>query len=264
MAAGELPAGWGVLVTRPADQADTLCRLIEAAGGEAIRLPLLEIAPVAPDSAGPLRLQNLGRVDWLVFTSTNAVRHAFGLCGVEWLQGSGVKIAAIGQATTRALDEQGVAVDLKPKQQFNSEALLAEPAWAKVAGQRFLIVRGVGGRELLAETLQARGAQVEYAEVYQRSQSNPDMGEVLTRWRSGSISAVTVTSGEALANLLRLMAGGNLGLLLSTPLIVIGERLAEQARNAGCTEVVAAGAGDADIFNAVARIGHALIKSHQP
>lgn len=262
--AAELPAGFGVLVTRPAEQADPLCRLIEEGGGTAIRLPLLEITRLAQDDEGPRRLVRLENLDWLVFVSANAVRCAFELRGPQWLEGSLAKIAAIGQATAQALADKGVAVDLRPKQQFNSEALLAEPAWAEVSGQRFLIVRGTGGREALAETLRARGGAVEYAEVYRRAPTRPDMADVLELWRSGGVGAVIVTSGEALANLLQLMAGDALELLRQAHVVAIGERLAGQARAAGCHRVIAAEAGDRDIFNALARIGHAFIKTHQP
>ncbi len=158
-----LPPGFAVLVTRPVEQAESLCRLIEEGGGQAIRFPLLEIVPAAGDGAGACRLRRLENLDWLIFVSVNAVRCAFELLGPQWLKGSAPKIAAVGQATARELVARGVAVDLKPKQQFNSESLLALPEWADVGGQRFLIIRGEGGRELLADALRQRGGVVEYA-----------------------------------------------------------------------------------------------------
>lgn len=258
-----LPAGFGVLVTRPAKQAEALCRLIEEAGGKAIRLPLLEIVPASADEPGPRRLGNLDGLDWLVFVSANAVRCAFDLLGPCWLEPGAVKIAAIGLSTAKALAERGVEVDLKPKQQFNSEALLAEPAFLDVSGRRFLIVRGVGGRETLAETLRTRGGWVEYAEVYRRLQPNVNLSSLLERWRAGGVGAVTVTSGEALSHLSQLMAGEGLELLRQTPVVTIGERLAQQAHAAGCRHVVAADPSDADIFNAVARVARSLVK-HTP
>jgi uroporphyrinogen-III synthase len=259
-----LPEGFGVLVTRPAGQAEALCRLIEGSGGVAVRVPLLDIAPLAQDDAGPRRLRQTELPDWLVFVSANAVRCAFALLGPQWLEGSPAKIAAIGLATAQALAEHGVAVDLKPKQQFNSEALLAEPAWADVSGQRFLIVRGVGGRELLAEALRGRGGIVEYAELYRRVPSSVDLPALLARWRAGGISVATVTSGEALDTLTGLMAGADRDLFLRTPMVVIGERLSKQARELGCAQVIAAEPGDLEIFDAVLRIGQELIKTYQP
>jgi len=258
-----LPAGFGVLVTRPARQAEALCQMIRDGGGTAIRVPLLEIETAAIGEEGPSRLGRLDGLDWLVFVSANAVRCAFELLGPQWLEACPAKIAAIGQGTALALAEKGTAVDLKPKQQFNSEALLAGPEWSDVEGQRFLIVRGVGGRELLAETLRARGCLVEYAEVYRRKPPALDTQGLISRWRAGDFGVVTVTSGEALDRLAQIMAGGAEDLLKRTPVVVIGERLATRARGLGCAQVTAAGASDMDIFDAVVRIGQALMKTHQ-
>ncbi|MFM8333227.1 MAG: uroporphyrinogen-III synthase [Candidatus Methylumidiphilus sp.] len=259
-----LPQGFGVLVTRPAQQAETLCRLVEAGGGTAIGLALQDIATLPADSDGPRLLTQPAGWDWLVFVSANAVRCAFELLGPQWLQSHPAKIAAIGQATAQALAERGVAVDLKPKQQFNSESLLAEPAFADVSGLRFLLVRGVGGREFLAETLRQRGATVEYAEVYRRVATAIDAPALQARWRAGHINAVTLANGEALERLSELMAGDALSLLRQTPMAVVGERLAGLARARGCAQVVVAEASDQGLFDAVACIGQAFIKSHQP
>ncbi|CAG1023035.1 uroporphyrinogen-III synthase [Methylococcales bacterium] len=258
-----LPAGFGVLVTRPAAQAEALCRMVREGGGTAIRVPLLEIEAAAISEEGPCRLGRLDGLDWLVFVSVNAVRCAFELLGPQWLEACPAKIATIGHGTALALAERGIAVDLKPKQQSNSEALLAESEWLDVAGQKFLIVRGEGGRERLAEVLRMRGGLVEYAEVYRRQSPSIDAQGLISLWRAGGIDVVTVTSGEALDRLAQVMADGAGDLLANTPLVVIGERLATRARELGCTQVTAAGASDADIFDAVVRIGQALINTHQ-
>ncbi|MDD5037237.1 MAG: uroporphyrinogen-III synthase, partial [Methylococcaceae bacterium] len=205
-------------MTRPADQAEALCALIEAGGGLAIRAPLLEIEPTGISARASMAPAG---VDWLVFVSANAVR--FSRLIPEAVRGA--KIAAIGQATAQALMASGFTVDLKPKQQFNSESLLALPPWQDVAGLRFLIVRGEGGRETLAETLSQRGAEVAYASVYRRIPAHIDRQGLLDRWRKGEIEVVSITSGEALDYLVRLMEESGMELLQQTPMVVIGERL---------------------------------------
>lgn len=243
--------GRGVLVTRPQGQADALCDLVEGAGGRAIRFPLLEIMPMPEHAEGPDLLRDLEGWNWLIFVSSNAVR--FGLACIEragevpaW-----PKVAAIGQATAEELERQGIAVDLAPKQQFNSEALLAMPELADVSGQRILIVRGAGGRETLADTLRLRGAYVAYAEVYRRSAPQNDPARLLEPWRSGEIDVVTVTSGEALDNLEAIVAAGDFERVRQMPLAVIGERVAEKARFLGYETVMAAEAGDESLLAAV-------------
>ena len=227
-------------MTRPAGQAEGLCRLIEDAGGEAVRLPLLEIIPEQPNGEGARRLRRLDDMDWVIFVSANAVRYAFGLMIQAPEAKCWPRIAAIGRATAEELAKHGVAVDLMPKQQFNSEMLLAAPELADVKELRFLIVRGAGGRETLAETLRARGAQVDYAEVYRRILPPTDVDGLIARWRSGGIHVITITSGEALGNLASLLAERAEELLVQTPLVVISERLAQQARDLGCVRVATA------------------------
>lgn len=235
-----------------------MCRLIEKAGGKAIRAPMLAIATIE-NVAEPLRiLRKIVDYDWAIFVSANAVRYAVRLLGTPWPDGGRVKIAAIGEATARELANRGVTVDLRPKQQFNSEALLALPDWAQVAGKRFLIVRGQGGRELLADSLRERGGEVDYAEVYRRVRPVVDLEKLLPLWRSGGVAVVTLTSGGAMENLAGMMPEEDLTLLLGTPLVVFGERLADIARLTGYQNVYVAGASDSDILDALVRIAQTL------
>jgi uroporphyrinogen-III synthase len=219
--------GLGVLVTRPAHQAEDLCRLIEAAGGRAWRFPALEIRPAtSPEQAQALLVQPW---DWLVFVSANAVALALELSGGLL---AGPRIAAVGQATADALAAAGHPVDLVPGGQFDSEALLASEVMHRVAGQRILIVRGEGGRPLLGETLQGRGATLAYAEVYRRGRPLVDVAPLLARWER-DVGAVVATSGEVLDNLVEMLGAAGRERLLDTPLVVVSPRMAEQARQIG-------------------------------
>jgi uroporphyrinogen-III synthase len=244
-----------VVVTRPQDQCEGLCALIEAAGGHPLRLPLLAIEACDDPQGGAWALQHLENWDWLIFVSANAVRYASAL-GCRWSALPGrTQVAAVGRGTAEALLACGVTVDLQPKAQFNSEALLDAPAFQRIGGQRLLIVRGSGGRELLADTLRARGATVEYAEVYRRVPVAGDISSLLKVWREGGIDAVILTSGEALHHLAGLLGAGNADLLVRTPLAVMGERIACLARDLGCQTVVAATeASDQGLCDALIRL----------
>jgi len=248
-------SGIGVLVTRPREQADGLCALIEAAGGRAIRLPLLEIAAVDDPAAAGELLSRSERWDWLVFTSTNAVRFALAICGGSYTTSRRTRIAAIGEATAEALAEAGVRVDLIPKPQFNSESLLASPEMADVTGKSILIVRGEGGREHLAEILRARGAEVAYAEVYRRILPEADAAHWIGLWRQGHIDVVTITSGEALNNLARLLGEARHEFAERTPLVVMGSRVEKLARDQGWRCVIGAEpAGDRAMAETIVRL----------
>ena len=218
-----------MLVTRPAHQAAQLCELIEANGGRPLSFPALEISPAsAPDQAVKLLRQP---ADLFIFISPNAVSHALRLLG-EQLLWEGARLAAVGGATAQALREAGYRVDLQPAERFDSEGMLALPELARVTGQRVVIVRGEGGRALLGDTLKSRGAELVYAEVYRRGRPRLDPSALLQGWRQ-QVDLVTATSSEILSNLVAMLGRAGWPLLSRTPLLVISERMREQAEELG-------------------------------
>ncbi|MCG6943614.1 MAG: uroporphyrinogen-III synthase [Thiohalocapsa sp.] len=229
-------AGRGVLVTRPAAQADGLCRLVEAAGGRPVRFPTVDIRPPTDPAAAAARL--VEPWDCIVFISRNAVEGALALAG-DALHASPARLAAVGRATAAAMKRAGMAPSLVPDAGFDSEALLAMPALTAIAGQRVLIVRGEGGRALLGNTLAGRGADVAYAEVYRRAAPSVDPAEQLPSWQQ-TLGFVTATSDEVLHNLLALVPAAEQPWLKDLPLAVLSARNAETARGLGFTRVAVA------------------------
>jgi uroporphyrinogen-III synthase len=256
MASGSMPelTGTTVLITRPEHQAHKLCAMLEAAGGTPVCFPALEILPSEKIREAAELLGELDRFDWLIFISANAVRYAAELLARQPLP-EPVRVAAIGQATTAALAAAGIRIDLVPSERFNSEALLSMPEMRNLDRQKIVIVRGEGGREVLRDALRARGAEVRYAEVYRRALPTADTSALLSCWRRGGIGIVTVTSGEALENLARLLGENGIDLLRTTPLIIISPRLEQQAHRLGCRRVIVARAPtDEAVLEAVHRI----------
>ena len=246
-------AGRRILVTRPAHQADALCRMIEAAGGHALRFPVLDILPARDPATVQAGLARLGDYDLAIFVSTNAVSHTLAaLAPRPWP--TRVAVAAVGSATARALAAQGLEV-VHPPREFTSEALLAMPAFQRMTGRRVLILRGDGGREHLRETLLARGAQVDYLEVYRRARSEADPAALLAEWRGGGIDAVLLASGESLHKLFAIVGTLGAPLLRTATLVVANARTAELARGLGLdgTVVVAADATDGAMLEALTR-----------
>lgn len=247
--------GVHVLVTRPRGQEQELCDLIRAAGGVSLHYPVLEIedSPLQ----GPLeqQLQQLDRFDLVIFISPNAVARGMNLINAHGGLPPNLRTATIGRGSGRELKRiLGRAPDIVPSQQFNSEGLLALPQLQQMAGQRVLIVRGEGGREVLAETLRQRGAEVEYAEVYRRSRPQVDNTALMRAWARNEIDIIVITSGEGLRNLYDMV--GQLGRqwLRKTPILVINERLVALARELGIepSPIVAAEASDHGIIAAIA------------
>lgn len=219
--------GVRVLVTRPAQQAEKLCRLIEAEGGVALRLPLLTIEPVTNFADAQRRLAG-GHGTW-IFTSANAVRHAQALIANAWP----AQIAAVGPATAIALAGAGQNAALLPVTGASSDALLEMPEFQDVRGQRILIVTGEGGLQQLEQVLTARGASVERAEVYRRVPL-PYPPEAITGALRKS-DVIVVTSAEALEQLSRLTPDASRLTLFKKTLVVSSARVVEKARELGFT-----------------------------
>ncbi|WP_207061590.1 uroporphyrinogen-III synthase [Motiliproteus sp. SC1-56] len=254
--------GERVLVTRPAHQADALCQHLQALGAEAVRFPTLAIHPCTPDnpqySSLKQKFLDLDHYHAVIFVSANAAR-----LGHEWIDSYWPQLPlrihwlAVGQATARTLSELGIPAQ-HPDQAMDSEALLALPILQELDHQRVLICRGEGGRELLAQTLQARGAQVDYAELYRRGCPTYSSADIESIIYKSPPTVMLVTSGEALDNLVRLCRQVNqqfeASALRRRLLVVPSPRVAEQAHQLGFEQVrEAANATDGAMLEALQR-----------
>jgi len=234
-------AGIQVLVTRPTAQAEGLCEGIRQSGGIPVRFPVIEIRFIAPDPAFSQSVQGLQPQDRVIFVSANAVSGLSRACrklGLDLPRTS--RIAAIGPATARALEQTGLPPTLIPQQGFTSEALLAMEDLHGVRGERIFIVRGTDGRSTLADTLSARGARVTYLETYRRERPQAPRTVVLEALERGEIDLLTATSGEALDNLCELTRTLSPKTMQRIPIVVGGHRVAGLARDRGFRHVITA------------------------
>ena len=245
-------AGLGVLVTRPEPQAGGLARRLADLGARVYRLPAIELIARGDLPAQRAAVGPIDRYHWVVFVSANAVRF-----GVALLDGRrDVQLAAVGPATAAALNHAGQRVALVPAGGYDSEQLLASPEFGHVQGRRILIVRGEAGRELLGETLLARGAKVESVEVYTRRCARPVPGAVAaveSEWSRGAIDVVTATSVELLRCLYEILTPSGRELLARATLVVGSRRIAAEARQIGAegTLLIAPRPDDAGIVDAL-------------
>ena len=243
--------GIGIAITRPIDQAKKLSALISEAGGTPILFPLIEITPLADYSQFQAVISDIKDYDWAIFISSNAVQN-----GMPHLVKAGttpsLKFAAIGPVTASELQSFGVKDVLTPlshvqdgdesKIRFDSESLLTLPEMTNVAGKKILIVRGVGGRDVLAETLKARGAQVTFAECYQRINPQTNCNLLAQLWAEKKLHGIVVTSSEAMRHLLDL--AGDAEWLRNITLFVNHTRISELPLQMGLKVLVAGAPGD--------------------
>lgn len=243
MSADQLLQNLHIAVTRPVDQARSLCKAIEEHGGVAIEFPLIAVSALENYQSFEQQIVQLDKTDWAIFISSNAVDFAMPLVLKKYSQLSDqLKFAAIGQQTAHALSQYGVNKVLIPQGRYDSETLLALPEMQNVAGNTIAIFRGVGGRELMAETLKARGAHVYFAESYQRINPQKTTELLNSQWQQNKLDAVIVTSSEAMRYLLQMAAGE--AWLQHVTLCVNHERIAEQPRQLGLKVLVAKAPGD--------------------
>jgi len=225
-------AGYRILVTRPAHQADFFCRSVAQSGGLAIRFPTIEICPTEAPSSILQPPNKLDDFEYAIFISSNAVDQTFKLLDKKKLPDS-LQCVAVGNKTALALKHHGQSVAIAPKTGYTSEALLAQPEMQSMRNKNVLIVRGEGGRELLAETLRERGASVKYAEVYRRCLPAYSEDQIRILMKEGAVSVITITSAESLNNLATLLARIDKNHLRGLPLILGSDRMLKIAQQIG-------------------------------
>lgn len=242
-------ANIGVLVTRPVEQSARLIGCLQDLGAEALSFPALAIVNTPPNEALSERLALIGQYDRVLFVSPSAVQ--FGLVALQRVNPDAVariNAAAVGSGTAAALRMAGCRKVVVPDQGADSEHLLALPEFADLSRQRVLIFRGEGGRELIAETLRARGAQVDYAACYRRVCPTSDPAPLHAALALRRIQAVTVFSAETLDNLLHLGGEAAAAALRALPLFVPHIRIAAHAQALNFAQPIATAAGESGVL----------------
>lgn len=220
----------GIVITRPLAQATKLNTLISEHGGKAMSFPLIDIVPLQDYSAFDAVINELQKYDWAIFISSNAVQNGMPRVLKQYpTLPKNLKFAAIGPVTATELRQFGAPNVLIPENRFDSESLLGLPEMHHMQGKKVMIFRGIGGREVLADTLTSRGASVTFAECYQRVNPQIDCAQLEALWRNGQCHAIVVTSSEAMRYLLQMTNNGTDEWLRNIKICVNHARIAEEA-----------------------------------
>lgn len=283
------------ILTRPDGQADALAQALNAEGIDTLAFPLLDIAAQAdPAALAALdtAMRSLSSYALTVFVSPNAVAHALArlvhLQSPEGREMAGdardagdlwpvtLPVAVVGPGSAQALAEAGIAPPRHhvivppggPAARFDSEALLEQLDLTAFAGRRVLLVRGDGGRELLADTLRASGAQVDIVSAYTRRAPEPDAAAwaaLEARLALPARCAWVLTSSEAVRHLATMLAaryGTRDGLhtpgtpqvlaqILAAACFTSHARIADAARAAGFDRITQCAPGDENLLAAL-------------
>jgi len=231
--------GKRIVVTRARSQAASLSDKLTAAGAHVIEMPATQIEQIDAAALSGLVTQ-LSQYQWIVFTSQNAVRMLWDALREQSLDAralAGIKIAAVGPATSAALLDRGLAVDVAPDR-FVAEALLdALRDRRDVRGARVLYAAAEGAREVLQQGLEEMGAVVDRLELYRSVLDGEGAERLRALLLDGQADLVTFTSASSV-NAFVEAVGDDAS--RCAPAASIGPITANEARNRGIEVVVEA------------------------
>lgn len=231
--------GWRLLLTRPAEESAVLALELANAGIHSSSLPMLEIEALPISDAQRNLVLDLDRYCAVIVVSKPAARLGIELVEQCWPQLPRQQWFSVGAATAAILEAHGLTVQV-PQTGDDSEALLdldALGAALERPNPRVLIMRGEGGRELLAERLREQGASVDYLQLYRRRLPEYAPRTLIERVAAQRLNGLVVSSGQGFEHLQQL-AGEDWPQLAGLPLFVPSPRVAELARAAGAQAIV--------------------------
>lgn len=234
-----------VLVTRPEPSGSALITAITSIGGHAYAAPLIRIGPGAELNTLVTRLDALAANDLVFLLSKNAVEYAnltLEQTGRNW--SDKLSYYGIGRSTGQYFQHITGKTARWAEHGETSEVLLTLPELQSLEGKHALLLRGNGGRELLASTLRARGAHVDYCECYARQPVDYDKIQFNQTWFQTKITDVVITSGQMLDLLEELITDEYRTWWFSRRLLVVSERIADLARQSGWQKVCVANSAD--------------------
>lgn len=191
-------SGKTVLVTRSLGQSSQFAQMITAAGGNAIEMPALEIAPPSSWEDLDNAIANLSEFDWLILTSSNGISYFFErlmVLGKDARNLANLKIAVVGEKTAQSLKKHNLQPDFIPPN-FIADSLI-ENFPEQLAGKKVLFPRvESGGREDLVREFNLQQAKVVEVAAYQSCcpSSIPPSAELALQ--SGTVDIITFASSK--------------------------------------------------------------------
>ncbi|MGB9302377.1 MAG: uroporphyrinogen-III synthase, partial [Mycobacterium sp.] len=229
--------GWTVLVPRTKDQAGEMSERLSSYGALPVEVPTIAVEPPRSPAQMERAVKGLvdGRFQWVVFTSTNAVRavwEKFGEFGLDARAFSGVKIACVGESTADRVRAFGISPELVPSGEQSSIGLLDDfPPYDSIFDpvNRVLLPRADIATETLAEGLRERGWEIEDVTAYRTVRAAPPPASTREMIKTGGFDAVCFTSSSTVRNLVGIAGKPH----TRTIIACIGPKTAETAAEFG-------------------------------
>jgi len=237
--------GKRIVVTRTRKQASVLSDKLRALGTHVIELPTIHIEPPSDLREFAKLVQDAHIYDWIVFTSANGVEAFFDVFFKLYDDAreiGGVRIAAIGPATTQRVKDFHLHVDLQPEE-FVAEAVARQfKQQGSIENLRILLVRAEKARDVLPKELSAAGAIVDEAFAYRTVPETRDTGGARRQLAQDGADLITFTSSSTVENFLALGLPWPKGMRIAS----IGPITSKTARDQGLTVDVEARRHDID------------------
>ncbi|UAW98590.1 uroporphyrinogen-III synthase [Halopseudomonas nanhaiensis] len=243
-----------LLLTRADQDNQRLAEKLAAEGVDTLGVPLLCIEPCEETAMQRQRMLDLDRYQAVVVVSPVAARFGLERLDRYWPQAPvGIEWLAVGATTAGVLSDYGLPVR-RPHDGQDSEALMRLPVWQELLDTprlRVLIWRGEGGREHIAEQVRSAGGEVDYLELYRRTQP-AGLAQALHAAAGSGVTGILISSAQALEHW-HDAAAPRWDSQRHWRCWVPSERVAKRAAELGCTDIVVCdGADDAAVLAAVA------------
>ncbi|MDT0309637.1 uroporphyrinogen-III synthase [Streptomyces sp. DSM 44917] len=201
--------GWKVLVPRTKEQAASLSEQLRSYGAVPSEVPTIAVEPPRTPQQMDRAVKGLvtGRYEWIAFTSVNAVRairEKFEEYGLDARAFAGIKVAAVGEQTARALKRFGVRPDLVPSGEQSAAGLLEDwPPYDPVFDpiDRVFLPRADIATETLVAGLVELGWEVDDVTAYRTVRASPPPAATREAIKGGGFDAVLFTSSSTVRNL---------------------------------------------------------------
>lgn len=230
-----------VVLTRPQADSERLSQALQREGFQTRVMPIMTIEAIP--AAEQVLTPSLSNDALCIFISANAVRFGLPKLGPELARCPDLSVIAVGNKTRDTLTAEGIQARVPNRP--DSEGLLAMPELCEPDARDVVIVKGEGGRELLASELTGRGARVTEWACYRRCWPEVDVS-ALTDISAGLI--FQASSGQMVSRLAELLAGEGQADLFQSPIIVPSDRVASLAAEMGWGQVIRAEDASDDAF----------------
>lgn len=236
-------SGRRIVITRAKSQAAELVAELENLGATIVEFPTIKTVPLdsyqkldySLERIDAALVKGLVHYEWIIFTSTNAVRFFLARVtssGRPISSFMGSKIAAVGPGTAKKLEDAGVRVDLVP-QDNKAEGMIQAFSMLAVSGKRILLPRALNARDLLPDALMHMGAIVDVTPCYQTVADETGVANIKAALETG-VDVITFTSSSTVQNFLGLLKDIDLSAALkNVKMVYIGPIAAGTGRRLG-------------------------------